>query len=43
VAGANTLQASWAPGMTGDKILDALRGSIKFSHRGDVQAALGSA
>ncbi len=43
VAGANTLQASWAPGMTGDKILDALKGSIKFSHRGDVVAALGSA
>ncbi|WP_433730977.1 hypothetical protein ACQP2Y_21505 [Actinoplanes sp. CA-051413] len=42
VASANSLQASWAPGMTGDKILDALRGSIKFSHRGDVQAALGS-
>lgn len=42
VAAANTLQASWAPGMTGDKILDALRGSIKFSHRGDVLAALGS-
>jgi hypothetical protein len=42
VAGANTLQASWAPGATGDPILDAFKKVIKFSHSGNVQAALGS-
>lgn len=43
VDGSKTLQASWAPGMTGDAILDALRGKIKFSFNGKVDAALGSA
>lgn len=42
VAGANSLQASWAPGATGDKVLDAMRGLIKFSYGGSAEAALGS-
>jgi phage-related protein len=39
-ASSNTLQASWAPGATGDPILDGLRRIIQFQYRGDVTAAL---
>lgn len=35
-----TLQAQWAQGATGDKVLDAFRDLIKFSYNGDVEAAL---
>lgn len=43
VAGANTLQATWAPGMTGDKLLDAMRDKIQFSFGGRVDRALSTA
>lgn len=40
---ASTWEASWAPGMTGDKILDAIRGTIKFKHNGSVEKAFSTA
>lgn len=40
---ASTWEASWAPGMTGDKILDAIRGTIKFKHGGSVDRAFSTA
>jgi phage-related protein len=39
VAGANKVQLEIGPGFTGDWLVDGLRRSIKFSHRGDPVAA----
>lgn len=42
VASSQQLVAQWAPGQTGDPILDGLRNAIQFRFRGDPLAALGT-
>jgi hypothetical protein len=42
VASQAQLQAKWAPGASGDKVLDAFRELISFSFNGDPVAAFGS-
>lgn len=41
-ASAITVQGSWAPGMTGDPILDALSRVVKLRFNGNAQAAFGT-
>lgn len=39
-ASSSSLEASWAPGASGDPLLDGLRELIRFRYRGDPDAAL---